>query len=350
MRYPVSFAQRRLWFLEQLMPGEPTFHMPYAIWLEGRLDTDALQRAMDCLVARHPVLRTSIMAVDGVPEQVVADDGTVPIERLPLPDAADLAADEARRRAGAIATERAVQPFDLARGPLLRALLIDAGADRWLLSLVMHHIISDGLSMQILIDELSALYRAELTGEPVSLPRLWMNYGDYAVWQQDRLRGEELERQLQYWRDQLRGAPAVLSLPTDRPRPAKQSSRGGVAAVLAGRRHRRPAGRAGRGRQRHHVHGVPDRVRRAAVEVLPAARPGGRHPGQRPDACRAGPAGRHVHQHRGAAHLAGRRPGVRRAGRPGSATPRSRRCRTRSCRSRSWSRSSRRSARWRTRR
>ncbi|MBV9821487.1 MAG: amino acid adenylation domain-containing protein [Actinobacteria bacterium] len=230
MRYPVSFAQRRLWFLEQLTPGEPTFHMPYAIWLEGRLDADALQRAMDSLVARHPVLRTSIVAVDGVPEQVVADDGTVPIERLPLPDAAS-DTDDARRRAAAIATERAVQPFDLARGPLLRALLIDAGADRWLLSLVMHHIISDGLSMQILIDELTAFYRADLAGEQPNLPRLWMNYGDYAVWQQDRLRGEELERQLQYWRDQLRGAPAVLTLPTDRPRPAHQSSRGGVVAV-----------------------------------------------------------------------------------------------------------------------
>jgi amino acid adenylation domain-containing protein len=232
MRYPVSFAQRRLWFLEQLTPGEPTFHMPYAMWLEGSLDADALQRALDALVARHPVLRTSIVAIDGVPEQVIADSGTVPIERLALPDAATLsAADEARRQASRIATDQAVRPFDLGRGPLLRAALIDAGTDRWLLGLTMHHIISDGLSMQILIEELSALYRAETTGVPVTLPRLWLNYGDYAVWQQDRLRGEELERQLQYWREQLRGAPAVLTLPTDRPRPAHQSSRGDVAGL-----------------------------------------------------------------------------------------------------------------------
>jgi len=232
MRYPVSFAQQRLWFLEQLTPGEPTFHMPYAMWLEGSLDAGALQRALDALVARHPVLRTSIVAIDGVPEQVIAESGTVPIEQLALPDAASVgSAAEARRQAARMAEERARTPFDLARGPLLRAALIDAGPDRWLLCLTMHHIISDGLSLQILIEELSALYRAETTGVPASLPRLWLNYGDYAVWQQDRLRGEELDRQLQYWREQLRGVPTLLSLPTDRPRPAQQTSHGGLAGV-----------------------------------------------------------------------------------------------------------------------
>ena len=229
MRFPVSFSQRRLWFLEQLMPGEPTFHMPYGMWLEGPLDPDALQRAMDAVVARHSVLRTSIVSIDGAPEQVVADTGTAPIERISLPETSSAA--EARRLASAVASERAVQPFDLAHGPLLRAALVDAGQDRWLFSLVMHHIISDGLSMQILIDELSAVYRAETTGTQASLPPLWLEYGDYAVWQQDRLRGEELERQLGYWREQLRGAPAVLTLPTDRSRPAQQSSRGAVAAA-----------------------------------------------------------------------------------------------------------------------
>ncbi|HEY0167497.1 MAG TPA: amino acid adenylation domain-containing protein [Jatrophihabitans sp.] len=227
MRYPVSFSQRRLWFLEQLTPGEPTFHMPYAMWLEGPLDVEALQRAMDAMVERHSVLRTSIVAVDGVPEQVVADSGTVLIERISLSDTDS--EDERVRQARAIATERATRPFDLAHGPLMRAALIDTGADRRLFTLMLHHIISDGLSMQILIDELSAMYRAEVTGEPASLPRLVMEYGDYAVWQHDRLRGEELERQLQYWREQLRGAPAVLTLPSDRPRPARQSSRGAVA-------------------------------------------------------------------------------------------------------------------------
>jgi amino acid adenylation domain-containing protein len=151
----------------------------------------------------------------------------VPIELVSLADTVEEA--DRVRQARAIATERGMRLFDLAHGPLLRVTLIDTGSDRRLFTLVMHHIISDGLSMQIMIEELSAVYRAEVTGEPATLPRLWMEYGDYAVWQQDRLRGEELERQMQYWRDQLHGAPTVLTLPTDRPRPAQQSTRGAVA-------------------------------------------------------------------------------------------------------------------------
>ncbi|MGE5829388.1 MAG: amino acid adenylation domain-containing protein [Micromonosporaceae bacterium] len=227
MRFPVSFSQQRLWFLDQLEPGEATYNMPYAMWLDGPLDAPALQRAMDAVVARHAVLRTSIVAFDGVPEQVVADTGTVAIERLELPGTLD--DDERTRQAESIAVDRGRAPFDLAAGPLIRATLIDAGTDRHLFLLVVHHIISDGVSMQILIDELSAVYRAETTGAPASLTPLWMEYGDYAVWQHDRLRGEELDRQLGYWREQLDGAPQVLTLPADRPRPAHQSSRGATA-------------------------------------------------------------------------------------------------------------------------
>ena len=229
MRFPVSFSQQRLWFLDQLEPGEPTYNMPYTMWLDGPLDAEALQRAMDAMVARHAVLRTSIVALDGIPEQVVADVGAVPIERIDLPESLD--SGERTRQAESIAADRQRQPFDLAAGPLIRAALIAAGPDRHLLSLVMHHIISDGASMGILIDELSAAYRAETTGAPASLPPLLMEYGDYAVWQQDRVRGEELDRQLGYWREQLRGAPPVLALPADRPRPERQSARGAAAAV-----------------------------------------------------------------------------------------------------------------------
>ncbi len=229
MRFPVSYSQQRLWFLDQLEPGEPTYNMPYTIWLDGPLDAEALQRAMDAMVARHAVLRTSIVALDGMPEQVVADVGAVPIERIELPESLD--SDERARQAESIAADRQRRPFDLAAGPLIRAALIVAGPDRHLLSLVMHHAISDGASMEILIDELSAAYRAETTGAPASLPPLLMEYGDYAVWQQDRMRGEELDRQLGYWREQLRGAPQVLTLPADRPRPARQSARGAAAAV-----------------------------------------------------------------------------------------------------------------------
>jgi amino acid adenylation domain-containing protein len=234
MRFPVSFAQQRLWFLDQLAPGEPTYNMPYAMWLDGPLDAQALQRAMDAMAARHAVLRTSIVAFDGVPEQVVAPASadpasTVPVERIEL--SAELDDDERTRQAESIAADLACQPFDLAAGPLIRTTLIVAGPDRHLFVLVIHHSISDGASMKILIDELSAAYRAEVTGVPASLPPLLMDYGDYAVWQQDRMRGEELDRQLSYWREQLRGAPQVLTLPTDRPRPARQSTRGGAVTV-----------------------------------------------------------------------------------------------------------------------
>jgi amino acid adenylation domain-containing protein len=229
MRFPVSFSQQRLWFLDQLTPGEPTYNMPYATWLEGPLDAPALQRAMDAVVARQAVLRTRIVALDGVPEQVVADTGTVSIDRVELP--AELDVDERTRRAESIAGDLASQPFDLAAGSPIRAALIGAGPDRHLFVLVMHHIISDGESMKILMDELSARYRADTTGEPVSFPPLWLEYGDYAVWQRDMMRGEELDRLLGYWRGQLHGAPPVLALPADRVRPARPSSWGAIARV-----------------------------------------------------------------------------------------------------------------------
>ena len=229
MRLPVSFAQQRLWFLEQLAPAEPTYNLPYACWLEGPLDVPALQRAVDAMVGRHAVLRTSIIATGGVPEQIVADTGRVPIERIELPPGPDEG--ERSRKSESIAGELARQPFNLATAPLIRMALIVAGPDRHLFVLVMHHSISDGSSIKILIEELSAAYRAETGGVPAALPPLLMEYGDFAEWQWDRTRGEELDRQLSYWRERLHGAPQVLTLSTDRPRPARQSTRGGVATI-----------------------------------------------------------------------------------------------------------------------
>jgi len=222
-RYPVSFGQQRLWFLDQLAPGEPTFNMPYALRLEGPLDGAALQRALDALAQRHGALRTRLVAFDGVPEQVVADTGAMPIEHV------DLSAepDEARRtrRAEQLTARCAARPFDLAAGPLARALLIRLAPGEHTFVFVMHHAVGDGRTLEILFDELARLYRGE------TLPDNWMDYGDFAVWQRDRLQGDELERQLAYWRDHLRTAPRVLSLPGDRPRPAHQTSRGAVAVA-----------------------------------------------------------------------------------------------------------------------
>jgi hypothetical protein len=221
-----------VWFLEQLAPGEPTYNLPCAFWLAGPLDVGALQRALDAMVARHAVLRTSIVAVDGVPGQVVADAGSVPVERIELPPGLD--EDERARKAESIAGELARQPFDLAIAPLIRVALIAAAPGRNLLVLVTHHIISDRSSVRLLTGELSAVYRAETGGAPASLPPLLMDYSDYAEWQLDSVCGEELDRQLSYWREQLRGAPPVLVLPAERSRPARRSARGGLAAIDVG--------------------------------------------------------------------------------------------------------------------
>jgi amino acid adenylation domain-containing protein len=228
-RWPTTFGQQRLWSLQQAAPGGPACNIVCLMWLDGPLDVPALQRAMDAMVARHAVLRTSIAAFDGGPEQVVAGTGAVPVERIELPPTLDSA--ERTQRAEAIADSRARRPFDLSAGPLIRATLVTLEPERYAFSLVMHQSIGDSASLEILMGELSAAYRAETTGTAATLPPLWMDYGDYAVWQRDRMRGEELDRQLDYWRGRLAGAPGLLELPSDRPRPASPSSAGALAAV-----------------------------------------------------------------------------------------------------------------------
>jgi amino acid adenylation domain-containing protein len=228
-RFPASYGQRRLWSIDQLRPGEPTYNMAYQTWLDGPLDVEALQRAVDVLVSRHAALRTSIVARDLVPEQVVADVSAVQIERIGLPGTAGDA--DRTWQAETIGAERARQPFDLAAGPMIRVTLIGTEPGRHLLVLVIHHAVSDGASVKILFDELSAAYRAEVTGVSAALPPLWMHYGDYAVWQHEQMRSDELDRQLGYWRERLGGAPQVLTLPADRPRPAQPSARGAMVTV-----------------------------------------------------------------------------------------------------------------------
>jgi acyl carrier protein len=228
-RFPATFGQQRLWSLQQAAPGEPASNIACLMWLDGPLDVPALQRAMDATVARHGALRTSIAASDGVPEQVIADTAAVPVERIELPPALD--SPERAQRAEAIAASRARRPFDLAAGPLIRATLVVLDLERYAFLLVMHQSISDSASLEILLGELSAVYRGETTGGAAALPPLWMDYGDYAVWQRDRIRGEELDRQLDYWRGRLAGAPEFLELPSDRPEPASPSSAGALAAL-----------------------------------------------------------------------------------------------------------------------
>jgi amino acid adenylation domain-containing protein len=220
---PLSFAQQRLWFIDQLEPGNPVYNTPRGVRLRGTLDIAALERALTELVRRHEVLRTTFRDLHGEPVQVIgkAEPFTVTVEDLSgLPEATR--EEEARR----LTLEEAQSPFDLSAGPLIRARLLRLSTAEHVLLLSMHHIVSDGWSMGVLIREVAALYAALTKGEPSPLEELSLQYGDYAVWQRKWLHGEVLEAQLAYWRKQLAGAPPVLELPTDRPRPHVQTFRG----------------------------------------------------------------------------------------------------------------------------
>ncbi|HSG39201.1 MAG TPA: amino acid adenylation domain-containing protein, partial [Thermoanaerobaculia bacterium] len=220
---PLSFAQQRLWFLDQLDPGSPLYNIPLALWVEGDLDTTVLARGLEEVVSRHEALRTVFTAVEGTPAQVVLPPGPFP---LPVVDLAGLPEAGREAAARALAAAEAARPFDLRRGPLLRASLLRLGPSVHMALLTLHHIVSDGWSMEILAREITALYAAFAAGETSPLPELPVQYGDYAVWQRRCLQGEALERRLAHWRDRLAGA-ATLELPGDRPRPEVRSSRGG---------------------------------------------------------------------------------------------------------------------------
>ena len=219
----VSFAQQRLWFLDQLAPGSAFYAMPASVRLRGALDVDALRRTLDEIVRRHEVLRTRFVSVEGRPVQVIAPPVSLPLAVVEL-DATTL--QERERCAAALAREEAARPFDLALGPLLRATLLRLGERDHLLLFTMHHIVSDGWSMGVLVREVAALYSAFLAGQPSPLAELAIQYADYAHWQREYLSGDVLSAQVAYWQQQLAGAPELLALPTDRPRPAVQSYRG----------------------------------------------------------------------------------------------------------------------------
>jgi amino acid adenylation domain-containing protein len=225
---PLSFPQRQLWFLDQLAPGNPFYNNPAALGLHGTLDVPALERSLTEVVRRHEALRTVFESVDGEPGQLVRPAAPV---ALPVTDLSALAPAERAERARLAAQADAQAPFDLAAGPLLRAGLLRLADEEHHLLLNVHHIVADGWSIGILVAELAALYAAYLRGEPSPLPEPAVQYPDYALWQRERLRGGELQRQLGYWTDRLAGAPTLLALPTDRPRPAVQRYHGSYHAA-----------------------------------------------------------------------------------------------------------------------
>ena len=220
---PLSFAQQRLWFLDQLEPGSAAYHIPRVLRLRGGLDAGALERALTEIVRRHEALRTRFPVQDGEPSQVIEPAGPVSI---PVQDLRELPADVREAEARRIAGEEARAPFDLAHGPLLRARLLRLADEEHALLFTLHHIVSDGWSTGLLVREVSELYGAFTEGRTPSLPELPVQYADYAAWQRAWLRDEVLEAQLDYWRTALAGAPPLLELPTDRPRPPVPGDRG----------------------------------------------------------------------------------------------------------------------------
>jgi amino acid adenylation domain-containing protein len=226
---PLSIAQQRLWILDQLEPNNPLYNVPRAIRMVGNLATDALRTALNSVVRRHEVLRTKYRVEGDEPIQVIAPELQV---ELPLVDLRALAPAERENEVRRIIQEECSKAIDLAKDHIFRCLLLKLSAQEHILFLNLHHIATDGWSNGVLTRDLAAFYGAALEGKPLSVPELTIQYADYAVWQRNCLSGAVLEKQLEYWKGRLKGAPAVLEIPTDRPRPAVQTFRG--ASYVAG--------------------------------------------------------------------------------------------------------------------
>ncbi|HEV3037471.1 MAG TPA: amino acid adenylation domain-containing protein [Candidatus Angelobacter sp.] len=223
----LSFAQQRLWFLDQLVPGNPFYNIFSAVPLKFALNIGVMRRVLNEIVRRHEALRTSFATIDGKVVQVIAP--TLHLD-LPVTDLRPLESQAREPEAVRLAYEEARIPFDLAQGPLIRAKLLHLDAYDYVLLLTMHHIVSDGWSMGIFFDELSALYTCYATGQPSTLRELPVQYADFALWQRAWLQGDVLDKQLSYWRRQLDGIPK-LELPSDRPRPQVAAFHGAYYAV-----------------------------------------------------------------------------------------------------------------------
>ena len=223
----LSYAQERLWLLAHMEEGSPAYHLPAVLALDGRLDVGALERSLDEIQRRHEILRTAFPAIGGRPVRRVASLAPHVLRVVEVPGEAAAEREAAARR---LAREEVTRPFDLGRGPLFRSLLLRLDPERHVLVLTLHHVVSDGRSVGVLVHEISQLYTAGVEGRPSPLPDLKMQYADVARWQRETLRGEPLEAQIAYWRGKLAGLPR-LELQGDRPRPATPSHRGGLESA-----------------------------------------------------------------------------------------------------------------------
>jgi amino acid adenylation domain-containing protein/non-ribosomal peptide synthase protein (TIGR01720 family) len=222
---PLSFAQQRLWFLNELEGANASYNMAAAIRLSGPLQVAALERAIAEIVQRHDVLRTNFKTVNGIAIQSIAPTSTV---TLPVVDLQALTPEEQSAEVQRLASVEAEKPFDLANDSLVRITLLMLRKEEHMLLVTIHHIVSDGWSIGIFFREVATLYEAFSTGKPSPLSALPIQYADFAHWQRQWLQGEVLENRLNYWKQQLAGAPPLLSIPTDRPRPKVQTFRGGI--------------------------------------------------------------------------------------------------------------------------
>ncbi|HEX8559003.1 MAG TPA: amino acid adenylation domain-containing protein, partial [Pyrinomonadaceae bacterium] len=216
---PLSFAQQRMWFFEQIAGGTGAFNIALGVRLRGALNVAALEQTFGEIVRRHESLRTIFPAVDDRPLQVIQPPSRF---HLPLVNLAGLSHEEREREAARLAREETLRRFDLARGPLIRPTLVRLGDEEHIVVCTMHHIVGDGQSFEVIISEMSRIYGVFAEGQPSPLPELQVQYADYAAWQRQWLQGEALETRLAYWRRQLAGAPRRLSLPHQRTRPKVQ--------------------------------------------------------------------------------------------------------------------------------
>ncbi|HEY9404360.1 MAG TPA: condensation domain-containing protein, partial [Pyrinomonadaceae bacterium] len=220
---PLSYAQERMWFLDQLEPGSSFYNMFQAVSLRGQLNVAALEQTLGEILRRHEAVRTTFSNNEGQPVQTITLDHPPNLEAIDLRLLSPAGREAEAQR---LVREEAQKPFDLARGPLLRTTLLRLDEEEHVLLLTMHHIIGDGWSMGVLIREIAALYEAFSAKQPSPLTELPIQYGDYAQWQRDPAQLSRLAAQLDYWKLQLEGAPPLVDLPTDRPRQTVNTFRG----------------------------------------------------------------------------------------------------------------------------
>ncbi len=231
---PLSFAQERLWFLHQWEPSSPWYNIPLALCLAGRLSVAVLERSLARVVQRHEVLRTTFEQRDGGPIQVIPPSGTERTMQVPVIDLGGLATEQCREQVSQLQHAEAQRPFDLSRGPLLRISLLRLDEEAHVLLFTLHHIVTDGWSMGVLVREVTTLYQAEMKGEQALLPELPIQYADYAIFQRQFLQGEVLSSQMAYWRKQLADL-SPLTLPTNYPRPRVKTDRGASQSLRLSR-------------------------------------------------------------------------------------------------------------------